>query len=100
MPRDYIPTKVERRVRQAARHRCGYCLESSMAGDGSPSTRSTPHQDRIGLPAEAKIPFRLVGQLRRVRLDDPVTFNRKDDAARRRPADDVPEHAQGLGMGY
>ncbi|HKI18290.1 MAG TPA: HNH endonuclease signature motif containing protein [Isosphaeraceae bacterium] len=26
MPRDYIPAEVERRVRQAARHRCGYCL--------------------------------------------------------------------------
>jgi hypothetical protein len=26
MPRDYVPVEVERRVRQAARHRCGYCL--------------------------------------------------------------------------
>ena len=26
MPREYIPVAVERRVREAARHRCGYCL--------------------------------------------------------------------------
>jgi hypothetical protein len=26
MPREYIPTEVDRRVREAARHRCGYCL--------------------------------------------------------------------------
>jgi hypothetical protein len=26
MPRDYIPAEVEQRVRQAARHRCGYGL--------------------------------------------------------------------------
>ncbi len=26
MPREYIPIVVERRVRQAARNRCGYCL--------------------------------------------------------------------------
>jgi hypothetical protein len=26
MPREYIPADVDRRVRQAARHRCGYCL--------------------------------------------------------------------------
>jgi hypothetical protein len=26
MPREYLPVEVERRVRAAARHRCGYCL--------------------------------------------------------------------------
>jgi 5-methylcytosine-specific restriction endonuclease McrA len=26
MPREYIPVEVDRRVRAAARHRCGYCL--------------------------------------------------------------------------
>ena len=26
MPRDPIPAELDRRVRQAARHRCGYCL--------------------------------------------------------------------------
>jgi hypothetical protein len=26
MPREYIPAATERRVREAARHRCGYCL--------------------------------------------------------------------------
>jgi HNH endonuclease len=26
MPREYIPADVDRRVREAARHRCGYCL--------------------------------------------------------------------------
>jgi 5-methylcytosine-specific restriction endonuclease McrA len=26
MPRDYLPVDLVRRVRAAARHRCGYCL--------------------------------------------------------------------------
>jgi hypothetical protein len=26
MPREYLPVEVERRVREVARHRCGYCL--------------------------------------------------------------------------
>lgn len=26
MPHEYIPVAVDRRVREAARHRCGYCL--------------------------------------------------------------------------
>lgn len=26
MPREYIPVAVDRRIREAAKHRCGYCL--------------------------------------------------------------------------
>jgi 5-methylcytosine-specific restriction endonuclease McrA len=26
MPRDYLPVDLVRRVRESARHRCGYCL--------------------------------------------------------------------------
>jgi hypothetical protein len=26
MPREYLPVEIVRRVREAARHRCGYCL--------------------------------------------------------------------------
>ena len=26
MPREHVPAEVDRRVREAARHRCGYCL--------------------------------------------------------------------------
>ena len=54
----------------------------------------------IGLLEEGKIPFRLVGQHRRVRLDDLVAYKRKDDEARRRIADELTADAQELGMGY
>jgi excisionase family DNA binding protein len=54
----------------------------------------------IGLLEEGKIPFRLVGQHRRVRLDDLMAYKRKDDATRRRIADELTADAQGLGMGY
>jgi excisionase family DNA binding protein len=54
----------------------------------------------IGLLEEGKIPFRLVGQHRRVRLDDLMAYKRKDDAARRRIADELTADAQELGMGY
>ena len=54
----------------------------------------------IGLLEDGKIPFRLVGQHRRVRLDDILAYQRKDDEARRRAADELTADAQDLGMGY
>jgi excisionase family DNA binding protein len=54
----------------------------------------------IGLLEEGKIPFRLVGQHRRVRFDDLLAYKRKDDEGRRRIADELTVDAQELGMGY
>ncbi len=54
----------------------------------------------IGLLEEGKIPFRLVGQHRRVRLDHFMAYKRKDDAARRRISDELTADAPELGMGY
>jgi excisionase family DNA binding protein len=54
----------------------------------------------IGLLEDGRIPFRLVGQHRRVRLDDLMAYKRKDDEARRRIADALTADAQELGMGY
>ncbi len=54
----------------------------------------------IGLLGAGKIPFRLVGQHRRVRLDDLMAYKRKDDDARHRIADELTADAQELGMGY
>ncbi len=54
----------------------------------------------IRLLEDRKIPFRLVGQHRRVRLDDLLAYKRKDDEERRRVADELAADAQELGMGY
>jgi excisionase family DNA binding protein len=54
----------------------------------------------IGLLESGKISFRLVGQHRRVRLDDVMAYKREDDAARRRIADELTAEAQALGLGY
>src|SRR5947207_1546522 len=54
----------------------------------------------IGLLEEGQIPFRLVGQHRRVRFDDLMAYKRKDDETRRRIADALTAEAQELGMGY
>jgi excisionase family DNA binding protein len=54
----------------------------------------------IGLLEDGKIPFRLVGQHRRVRLDDLMAYKRKDDDTRRRIADELTADAQELGVGY
>jgi excisionase family DNA binding protein len=54
----------------------------------------------IGLLETGRIPFRRVGQHRRVRLDDLLAYKRKDDEARRRIADELTADAQELGMGY
>ena len=54
----------------------------------------------IRLLEDRKIPFRLVGQHRRVRFDDLLAYQRKDDEDRRRIADELTADAQELGMGY
>jgi excisionase family DNA binding protein len=54
----------------------------------------------IGLLEGGKISFRLVGQHRRIRLDDLLAYQRHDDEARRRIADELTADAQELGMGY
>ena len=54
----------------------------------------------IRLLEDSKIPFRLVGQHRRVRFDDLLAYQRKDDEGRRRVADELTADAQELGMGY
>ena len=54
----------------------------------------------ICLLEDSKIPFRLVGQHRRVRFDDLLAYQRKDDEDRRRVADELTADAQELGMGY
>jgi excisionase family DNA binding protein len=54
----------------------------------------------IGLLEGGKIPFRLVGQHRRVQLDDVMAYKREDDAARRQIADELTAEAQALGLGY
>ena len=54
----------------------------------------------IGLLEAGRIPFRRVGQHRRVRLDDLLAYRREDDATRRRVADELTADAQELGMGY
>jgi excisionase family DNA binding protein len=54
----------------------------------------------IGLLDEQKIPFRRVGQHRRVRLDDLLAYKHKDDVDRQQVADSLTADAQELGMGY
>ena len=54
----------------------------------------------IRLLEDRKIPFRLVGQHRRVRFEDLLAFQRKDDEERRRVADELTADAQELGLGY
>jgi hypothetical protein len=49
---------------------------------------------------QRKIPFRLVGQHRRVRQDHLMAYKRKDDEARRRIADELTADAQEPRLGY
>jgi excisionase family DNA binding protein len=49
---------------------------------------------------EGKIPGRMVGKYRRVRLDDLLAFKQKDDEARAKILDQLTAEAQELEMGY
>jgi excisionase family DNA binding protein len=54
----------------------------------------------IGLLEEAKIPFRVVGKHRRVRLDDVIAYKRRDDQERLKVLEELVAQAQELNMGY
>jgi excisionase family DNA binding protein len=54
----------------------------------------------IGLLEDGKIPFRLVGNHRRVRLDDLMAYKRLDDQERLRVLGELVAQAQELNMGY
>jgi excisionase family DNA binding protein len=54
----------------------------------------------VGLLEAKKIPCRRVGKHRRVRLDDVLTYKRKDDEARLRVLEELVAQAQELNMGY
>jgi excisionase family DNA binding protein len=52
----------------------------------------------IGLLESGKIPFRKIGRHRRIRFEDLLEFKRRDDAERRRAADDLGALSQELGL--
>ena len=54
----------------------------------------------VSLLDEGKIPFRLVGTHRRVRVADLVEYRRKDDASRKTVLDELTADAEKHGLGY
>lgn len=54
----------------------------------------------VALLDDGKIPFRLVGTHRRVRVADILAFKAKDDEDRRAAVDELAAEARTLGLGY
>lgn len=51
----------------------------------------------IGLLEQGLIPYRLVGRHRRIRWDDLMDYRRRDQAARRKVADELSQMSQDIG---
>lgn len=54
----------------------------------------------VKLLDEKEIPFRRVGNRRKVLLADLVNYKRQDDAARREIADELTRNVQDIGLDY
>jgi excisionase family DNA binding protein len=54
----------------------------------------------IGLLDKGKIPFRLVGTHRRVKVADLVAYKQKDEAERQAVLDELTAEAEKHGLGY
>ena len=54
----------------------------------------------INLLEEGKIPHRLVGTHRRVRVSDLLTYKERDDTQRKAVQDELTAEAEKLGLGY
>ena len=54
----------------------------------------------IKLLDEKKIPFKMVGNRRRIMLNDLVSYKRTEDAHRKKIFDELAEEAQKLGLDY
>lgn len=54
----------------------------------------------IGFLDERKLPYRMVGTHRRIRLEDVLRYKQAIDTQRRKVLDELAAEAQELGMGY
>lgn len=54
----------------------------------------------VGLLEKGEMPFRLVGNQRRVRLQDVVAYKTRTDADRRTALDELAQLGQEVGIGY
>ncbi len=54
----------------------------------------------ISLLNERKLPYRLVGTHRRIKVTDVLAYKRTDDEKRKAVLDDLAAEAQHLGLGY
>lgn len=54
----------------------------------------------VKLLEEGELPFRMVGNRRRIRFDDLVDYKRRDDARRKEVLDALSEEAEKLSLGY
>ena len=54
----------------------------------------------IGLLEEGKIPYRMVGTHRRIRMEHLMAYRDQDDALRKGYLDELTQEAEKLGLGY
>ncbi|GAC1335525.1 MAG: hypothetical protein NVSMB14_02890 [Isosphaeraceae bacterium] len=101
LPRFGLRLLAEMMVETSKGNRCRIVpVQSELTTQEAADLLNVSRPYLVGLLDAGKIPHRLVGRHRRIRLDDLMAYQRRDDDARLKVLEELTAQAQELNLGY